>query len=146
MIARLLFLLLVQMSIAGHAFAEGITEKNALRYHGVYVSKPFVDDEAYCELLRFYPGGTVITVSSVCDRRDLKDIKKWFSAKNAGRNHSGVSRGKFRIKGDRISFAAVSREGKVNYQGHITGDQLRLHSHSHINGNKDKDSYSFVQW
>ena len=139
---RLFVFLLALIAMLGPACAADI----ALRYDGVYVGAPFDDDKEYCAYLRFYPQGTVITVSSVCDRRALPDIKRWFRASQAGPKRSGVSRGKVQISGEQISFSAVSREGKVAYRGGMVGDRLRLGSHSFINGNEDVEVYSFVPW
>lgn len=139
---RLFAFLLALIAVFSHACAADLT----LRYDGVYVSAPFDDDKEYCAYLRFYPQGTVITVSSVCDRKALPDIKRWFRASQAGPKRSGVSRGKVNIRGEQISFTAVSREGKVVYRGGMLDDQLRLRSHSFINGNEDVEVYSFVPW
>lgn len=142
MIIRLFVFLLAQMAVFSHACAADLN----LRYDGVYVGAPFDDDKEYCAYLRFYPQGTVITVSSVCDRQALPEIKHWFRASQAGPTKSGVSRGKVYISGEQISFTAVSREGKVAYRGGMDGDRLRLRSHSFINGSEDVEVYSFVRW
>lgn len=139
---KLLMPLLAQMAVVSYSLAEDI----GLRYDGVYVGAPFDEDREYCEHLRFYPQGTVITVSTICDRKALRDIKRWFRASKAGPQAVGTSRGKVKVVGEKISFTVVSREGKVAYWGGMLNDQLRLNSHSYINGNHDVDTYSFVRW
>jgi hypothetical protein len=145
---RLLFLA-IQLCCIGYAYAADSVSKISLRYDGVYVSEPFEGDggnENYCHYLRFYPRGTVITVSSVCDRAALKDIKKWFGVNNAGSTHTGISRGKIKIEENKISFFAISLEGNVTYEGEMVNDRLVLSSHSHINGHNDNGTYSFAKW
>lgn len=106
-----------------------------LRFDGVYQSERI---ENYWHYLRFYPDDNVITVSSTAQPNDLQP---WFT-----REHTGVSKGKIRLKGKSISFSGESKAGVIDYEGELVGDQLRLHSHSHINGHQNTHSYVFVRW
>ncbi|MGH8049888.1 MAG: hypothetical protein ACREPB_04435 [Arenimonas sp.] len=119
----------------------------SLRYDGVYRAETRVDGDLYCEYLRFYPAGTVITVTSECPGNDvLQDIRKWFSSENAGPEANGISKGKTTITGSGITFDAISREGNVGYTGKITGERIRLSSYSHINQHRDDEVYKFLAW
>lgn len=119
----------------------------SLHYDGVYISQPDHTDggEDSCEYLRFYSNGTVIAVSSDCDRNSLSELLKWFTFENAGPKYSGVSLGLVSIKGDKISFSAESSEGKVSYQGVIFDDHIDLNTFSFINKSRGHDSYSFLK-
>ncbi|MFG6465169.1 hypothetical protein [Roseateles sp. BYS87W] len=128
------------------AWAQADTPGVALRSDGVYVSREQVDDETYCEYLRFYPTGTVITVSSECGPEALESLKAWFRASRAGPKVSGVSRGRVVHRGNRISFRAVSKEGAVRFEGHAFENHLVLRSHSEINGHDDQQRFDFVRW
>lgn len=51
-----------------------------------------------------------------------------------GGGATNEEKGSYSVKGNRISFATVSREGKVVYSGRITPTTLDMTWHSHING------------
>lgn len=145
---RILLLISVLLLSVGAAPASEMAGVAQLRHDGVFVSlpEPLEDGYSYCEYLRFYPSGTVITVSSDCGHEALTDIKEWFTAKNAGPKHTGVSRGKAIMKGNKVSFYAVSREGKVSYRGRIEGNRLHLKGYSYIGRNHFTTSYTFTPW
>jgi hypothetical protein len=133
------------------ASAANAAEPNSaasIQFDGVYIGTPSADADAdaYCHYLRFYPRGSVITVSSACGQSALADIKRWFTFKNSGPKKTGTSRGRAKIEDKRISFAAVSREGTVSYWGEIEDGHIHLKTYSHINKHRGEDSYKFVKW
>jgi len=138
------FLQIILINIASAAAAPVVP---SLHFDGVYISKPDHTDgeEDTCEFIRFYPNGTAITVSSYCDRSALPEIMKWLTPENAGPEHSGVSLGMSSIAGNKLSFTAESKEGKVSYQGEIFDDHLDLNTYSFINNYRGKNSFSFVK-
>ncbi len=127
-----------------------------IRYDGVYVHQDSLTEQAeggnesegkqHCYYLRFYPKGTVISVTSDCGEKAMGSIKKWFEARNAGPTHTGLARGMLRVKGKQLKFALRSKEGLVSYSGKFVGERIELKSHSHINGFNDKATYAFTPW
>ena len=144
--SRCFVYILLHMVVVGTAGAADPITKTSIQFDGVYIGTPFPGDEAYCHYLRFYPKGSVITVSSVCDQSSLADIKKWFNFKKSGPKNSGISRGRAKIDDNKISFSAVSREGAVSYRGEIENGYIHLKSYSHINKHRGQDSYTFLKW
>jgi hypothetical protein len=131
---------------AGAVNAADSNYKTLVRFDGVYISNPSDDKEPYCHYLRFYPKGSVITVSTDCDQSSLSEIQEWFTFKNSGAKAAGFSRGRAKIVDNKISFSAVSREGTVSYWGEIENDYIHLKNYSSINKNRSEDSYTFVKW
>ena len=147
MYGKLSLLFLMTLLISACVSNSLPTAKSPLRYDGVYSSETRIDGDLYCEYLRFYPEGTVITVTSECPEKDvLPDIKKWFAKENAGPDASGVSKGNTTINKNAISFDAISIEGNISYEGKILGNRISLSSFSHINQHRDHDVYQFVAW
>ena len=107
-----------------------------LRFDGVYQDEAGsrTDGWGYC---RFYEDGTVIAVTST---GSPSQVARWFS-----KEHGHVSRGRYRVKGRRLTFSATSGSGTVDYTGEIQGDKLTLNVHSHINGNRSRRAYRFVK-
>lgn len=142
-------ILLMGLSLGSLCTASAAQEPApaALRYDGVYRSQPTKDDDTeYCAYLRFYPKGTVLTVSSECTADTPADLKKWFVPAHSGPTKSGVSSGRFHLAGDRLTFTAVSKEGRVSYAGTVDGERIELDQHSYINGVRFHETYSFVKW
>jgi len=112
---------------------------NSVQYNGVYKSTISVSSEKESwDYLRFYPDGTVITISSAGQPGDLK---KWFS-----KEHKGVAWGKFALRDAQVSFSAGSTQGKVNYTGAIEGNQIRFQIYSQINNFRGNKVYEFIKW
>ncbi len=105
-----------------------------IRVDGVYQSKKNGDTFEY---LRFYPDGSVITVSST---GTAADIAKWF-------NKSGkdLSKGNYTLTGQHLKFSSTDSYGTVDYDGDIKGDVILLKTYSHINGYHGSDEYLFVK-
>ncbi len=111
----LVFLWLVLRTRSAHG-------NQKLRFDGVYQSKRIGNYRGY---VRFYPDGTVITVTSSGRHSDLR---AWFTKK-----HDGVSVGKITLKGGDLSFSCASPFGTVDYHGEINSNNIHLRSYSHIN-------------
>jgi hypothetical protein len=110
-----------------------------LKYDGVYMSGgQLAGTIAYSSYLRFYPDGDVIAVGSTATPEELQ---KWFDKES-----DNISRGKFIIQGNHISFHTVSTSGNVDYIGEIHDDQISLNWYSHINQGKGNNIYVFVKW
>lgn len=144
---KIILLLLAQCLLAGCASHSSHRPAALLRYDGVYSAETRIDDDLYCEYLRFYPDDTVITVTSECPGNNvLQDIRKWFSPENAGATAEGVSKGSIIRTGNKISFDAISSEGKISYNGKISEKRISLSTFSHINQYRDHEVYTFVAW
>lgn len=114
---------------------------NSLRYDGIYrsePSRPMGSSTDYWEYLRFYSDGSVISVSST---GQPKDLRAWFS-----KEAPGVSLGKVATQGNRLSFTAVNTSGSVDYSGEVDGDRMCLRTRSHINEHQESKAYVFVKW
>jgi hypothetical protein len=131
---------------AGAVNAADSNNKTLIRFDGVYKSNPSDGKEPYCHYLRFYPKGSVMTVSTDCDQSALSEIQEWLTFKSSGAKAEGISRGRSKIVDNKISFSAVSREGTVSYRGEIENDYIHLKIYSSINKNHREDSYTFVKW
>ena len=107
----------------------------ALQFDGVYQSGR---TDSYYGYLRFYPDGTVATVST---GGQPNEIREWFD-----KGHAGTSTGKVILKGKRISFSATSNTGTVDYDGKLVGNQIRLRYCSLINGHCGSEVYEFLGW
>lgn len=114
-------------------------QRGALCPDGIYQSGKIPDSsDSYWYYLRFYPGGTVISVSST-DQPD--DLRSWFN-----RRMDDLSAGHVVLQGDHLSFSQTSKEGTVDYAGTVAGNTLRLDSYSHINGFRDSRVFTCVAW
>lgn len=118
----------------------------ALRYDGVYVSEVAEDEETYCMYLRFYPDGSVVDASADCGDDALADIKQWLTLESAERKEAGIGRGKVKLSGSGVSFSTYSIEGKVSYQGELSGNTLTLKWRSYINNQDGEDTHTFKAW
>jgi len=108
----------------------------ALRYDGVYQSDKVT---TYWYYIRFYPDGTVLTISATAPAQDLIP---WLTRDRVG--SPGVSIGQYAVDGQQIVFSATSERGTVDYEGLILPDALDLHTYSHINGHRGHRLYYFV--
>jgi hypothetical protein len=115
--------------------SSAVPSPTALRLNGVYQS---VGGGPYWHYIRFYPDGTVLTVTS---SGTPSDLRAWFH-----RERPDMSKGRFERRGEHLSFSTVSQEGKVDYDGTGNDQTLRLSSHSHINGHRGEASYRFAEW
>jgi len=108
------------------------TQNSTIRYDGVYRSE---SDESF-HYIKFYPGDTVITVSST---GEPDEIKEWF-------NKPYYDNGIYQIDKKKISFNSTSSYGTVLYKGKIVSeDKLVLKIESLINGYKAKKTYIFYK-
>lgn len=131
----------------GSANAAEAIGHAALRYDGVYRSAPSRSEGSdSCSYLRFYRTGTVIAVTSECTRDTPKYLKKWFNIRSSGPDKSGIGRGRFTLRGHRITFSTISREGIVSHAGTLSAGTAQLDWHSSINGARNHDRYSFIKW
>ena len=113
-----------------------------LRFDGLYESdrqagpQQTSQQHYYWQYLRFYDDGLVLTVST--NGPQPSQIARWFTREsNAG------SKGTYSLTGRRITFAATSSSGTVDYEGRIEGDTIIVKHHSHINGNRGVTQFDF---
>jgi hypothetical protein len=110
---------------------------STIKYDGVYIM-PYSGGYAI-SYFRFYENGNVIDVIST---GRPEQIKSWFNYDN-----ENVGKGTYIINGNRISITTEFEGGKIDYNGIITLNGLRLNSYSHINGNESKDLiFVFKKW
>jgi hypothetical protein len=107
-----------------------------IQYHGLYVSP----ESNYFQYFRFYPDGTVLSVSST---GTAKQVSQWLTRDNAKSNSAGA----YLTSDENIQFSTVSPSGRVDYVGRQAdgGWQLLLHSHSHINGHESYGVWRFEE-
>jgi hypothetical protein len=136
-------LLLACLSLQNSACAAGAS----LKFHGFYVSAPEFDQGSYfCEYLRFYPDGVVITVNSECGAESRRAINLWFHRDKAGKAPEYVSIGRAEISGNHLNFNSRLEEVEVIYWGKIRQRSLRMHSLSRFNGYRDFKTYRFYPY
>jgi len=107
-------------------------QNSTVRYDGVYRA-----DRGDCySYVKFYPGDTVISVSST---GEPDEIAEWF-------NKPYYDNGIYKIEKNKISFNSTSSYGTVLYRGKIVSeDKLILKIESLINGYKTKETYNFFK-
>ena len=103
-----------------------------IRFDGLYLSK----SNTYDDYLRFFPDGVVVGATT---NGTSAQVANWLT-----RDHQYSGKGKYRIKGNEITFSLRSPYGVVDYDGTITKDGLVFATHSHINGHRGKRTYSFT--
>jgi hypothetical protein len=114
-------------------------QRGALCPDGIYQSGKVSDEyDSYWYYLRFYPDGTVISVSSTGQPDDLRS---WFNLEM-----DDLSAGHVVLQGDHLSFSQTSKEGTVDYAGTVAGSTLHLDSHSRINDFRDRHVFTCVAW
>lgn len=119
-----------------------------LRFDGLYKSHPEEPDANYCYYLRFYPDGTVMSVSS---SGTPQEVSRWLQV---GNHSAGIGIGAVEQDGLALRFSLRSNLGVTRYGATVTGvvdvvgtvgvDQLTLESYSHINGLQATRLYHFV--
>jgi uncharacterized protein (TIGR02996 family) len=91
----------------------------------------------YSSYLRFYPDGTVLTVSST---GDPAQVMTWFAP-----DHPHISQGRYSLQWSptcvRVEFSSTDVAGTVDFNGMIEGQTILLNSHSQINGHRSQDRY-----
>jgi uncharacterized protein (TIGR02996 family) len=109
-----------------------------LSHRGLY--RCLEEGYSYSYYIRFYPNGTVITVSS---RRTPQEISEWFNL-----SFPGIGKGQYTLRLEShvlgISFESSHSEGTVDYRGCLFGSSMLLDSHSRINGHRCRQRYQWV--
>ena len=92
----------------------------------------------YKYYLRFYNDGTVITVTTA---GKVEKLIPWFN-----KDHRGITKGKYTLKGSYISFYITSDAGQVDYEGELVNENLRqLKVKSRINNYEGTEIYNFLK-
>lgn len=113
-----------------------------LRFNGLYVAAgdpPSSGNaaDAYSYYLRFYPSGVAITVSST---GSPAEVVSWFNPADPE-----MSRGKYTLRENHISFDSTDSYGTVEYEGEIEEDGIHLRTHSLINGHRGSYVFKFIR-
>lgn len=113
------------------------TAQNKLSYDGYY--RTLADTlNPFSFYLRFYPDGTVISVSTAGNPNNLKP---WFK-----KDHKTPAKGTYVMKDTVITFALKSPEGEVLYNGvYLPDNRLFLTVKSLINKYEGKEEYFFMK-
>ncbi|PYT01091.1 MAG: hypothetical protein DMF63_05370 [Acidobacteria bacterium] len=93
------------------------------------------EKEHFCDYLRFYEDGTVI---SVVTSGNPNEIKRWF------RRPYGTT-GNYLIDGSSLRFSVTSERGKIDYSGSISREILTITVRSHITGWTGVRKYKWVK-
>jgi hypothetical protein len=133
--------------IQGEINANMTATQAASTISGVFASEP---EESQCSdggtcydyrLLRFYPDGTVLDVSTSLTEtleENWSDIDAWFNPTGS----SDINRGVYTLSGDQLEFSTTSVWVTLDYTGTYTGDGMSLTWYSHYNGNSGIDEYT----
>lgn len=109
-----------------------VTITKEILFTGVY----YCYHNDYTGFLRFFPDGTVVSVSCA-GMPEPEKVAGWL-------NKDYESRGIYSIENDYIEFQITSCEGVVEYKGVIIDNEnIHLTSHSYINGYNDITDYKF---
>lgn len=96
-------------------------------------------DRSFSTYFRFTSSGDVYSASSQSNA--AIQVARWL-----GPGHSRAFSGKYKLRGQEISFTTSGKKGAIAYDGQISSDgaRLNLNIHSHINGRRRKAEYIFV--
>jgi hypothetical protein len=126
------FFSIILLLLLTHTYAQSKISFNGYYYHA---SADSINPYKY--FLRFYPDGTVITVTTAGKPENLK---KWFT-----KDYKDVAKGKYVLKDNIISFSINSTTGTVEYTGTIDSqNRLQLHVTSKINAYDEQEEYLFM--
>lgn len=108
-----------------------------ISYEGYYITQPDTISP-FKYYLRFYPDGSVITVTTAGKPENLT---RWFT-----KDYKDVARGKYEFKDSSIVFFIKTDKGEVNYEGILTAEnKLKLTVKSLINKYEGKEEYYFLK-
>jgi hypothetical protein len=122
------------------------TEKSIqLKFDGLYRTDKLTNKNdasyQYYSYFRFCENGKVVGMSSTFS---VKQVSKWLKCEKDGVQKYSV--GEYKIKDSQISFITKSESGKVDYEGIIQNNSIKLNSFSHINNNSEKNKeFKFIQ-
>lgn len=111
--------------------------KSLIRFDGLYQSE--TEDNSR-EFLRFYDDGTVLSVISSIN---AKDLIKWFKKE---KNSNQFQKGKYEINDNKIYFTTTDKYGTVVYQGIIDEYKLTLKTKSLINNAESTSIFYFIKF
>jgi hypothetical protein len=111
--------------------------KSLIRFDGLYQSE--TEDNSR-EFLRFYDDGTVLSVIS---SSNAKDLIKWFKK---DKHSNQFQKGKYEINNNNIYFTTTDKYGTVVYQGAIDEYKLTLKTKSLINNAESTSIFYFIKF
>jgi hypothetical protein len=124
------------MILLGCTSLHSASSTSYIKYNGVYFIPHAGGFSAI--YLRFYENGNVINVNST---GNPSEIKSWFNYED-----EDISKGSYKIEGNKISFTIISKTASVEYRGVITENGLILDSRS-SNGYESKNQlFVFFEW
>jgi hypothetical protein len=129
---NLLLIFLLGLFLSPNSFSQ------KLHFEGLYTTmKDSSNSINTYKYLKFYENGAVISVSSI---GTPYKVKKWFTLEK-----EGLSKGKYKLKKGKLSFATKNEYGTVKYSGKILKNGLlHLDSKSMINGYKSQLCYKYI--
>ncbi len=143
MTKNILILTITCLATFGFVTGQSINKETIL-FDGIYETtcefEDKDDDEGSQYYLRFYPDGKVISVGTDCEGT-ADELKDWF-------HYDGeqVSKGIYKIKGNKISFSTTGKAGTVNYHGQLIMENvIKAKWKSFINGEKGRQEYRFIK-
>jgi hypothetical protein len=115
-----------------------VDKKIQLKFDGLYRTDKLTDKNnssyQYYSYLRFCENGKVVAMSSTFS---VKQASKWLKCEKNGVQKFSV--GEYEINVNQISFATKSESGKIDYEGIIQNNSIKLNTFSHINNSSQKD-------
>jgi predicted 3-demethylubiquinone-9 3-methyltransferase (glyoxalase superfamily) len=118
-------------------FCAKVNAQQKMSYDGYYITQPDTNSP-FKYYLRFYPDGTVITVTTAGKPENLA---RWFT-----KDYKDVAKGKFELKDSTITFFIRTDKGEINYTGTLSPDnRMTLTVKSAINKYEGKEEYYFFK-
>ena len=124
---------------------KSLDKEIQLKFDGLYRTDELtLENDAsykYYKYLRFCENGTVVGMSSTFS---VKRVAKWLKCeKNEAAKYSA---GEYKIVDDQLSFTMKSKPGKIDYEGVIQNNLIKLNTFSHINNSSEKNrKYKFIR-
>ena len=127
--------LLLAISIAG------CSKKQEIQFDGLYSNKQnYNDSHIY---FRFYADGTVTAALPVPANNNTYT----FNMKELDKDSKECTvRGKYKLKGNKVEFKLVDKNGSADFSGEFQKNKVSLKSHSNINGKDSMTIYDFYKW
>ena len=114
---------------------KGGTGGGTLRTDGLY--KSGTDGSGSWDYLRFYSDGAVLNVASTGNELQ---VARWFCKSEP----AVESRGRYTLNGSTIRFSTRASYGRIDYEGTVAPDMIRLTVFSRITGSRSNTDYHFV--
>lgn len=119
-------------------FCTEVKAQLKMSYDGYYIYDQPDKNNQFKYYLRFYPDGTVITVTTAGKPENLV---RWFT-----KDYKDVAKGKFELDDSTITFFIRTDKGEINYSGTLSPEnRMLLTVKSAINKYEGKEEYYFLK-